>query len=553
MARLNQHGLVWLVAQDALSDVAVVGHTAMAKPESALGKARGARRPAKRSVDPKSQIAAFKRELAQALERQAATSDILKVISRSTFDLQPVLESLTESAARLCEAEMGFLSRREGDAFRYVTAVGTSPEAAADATRFQKTILDAKPISAAPGRETMTARVMLERRAVQIVDLASDPEYKFTETVTVSRTRSLLGVPLMRDGEPIGVLNLARRRVEPFTDKQIELVTTFADQAVIAIENSRLLGELQGRNNELAQALDRQTATSEVLRIVASSPYNLQPIFDAMLEKATALCEAKFGLLWLYDGSAFTLVATRNIPPALASAYGTEPRQMGPNTTLARVVRTKQLVHIPDLKDDVTYLERDPARVAVVELGGARAHLVVPLLKKGEVIGVIAIYRQEPRAFAANQMALVTSFADQAVIAIENARLITETREALEQQTATAEVLQVINSSPGDLAPVFDAILQKAHSLCSVAYGALHLYEDGRFHAVALHGQPEAFADRLRQGYSPGPKHPALPLLEGARFAQVADMAEVEDPTARAAFELGGLRTVLFIPLRKDG
>jgi transcriptional regulator with GAF, ATPase, and Fis domain len=214
-------------------DQALVGHTAMAKRKQALRKVATERRPPKPAFNPKEEIAGLKRELAQEREQRAATSEaltatseMLKVISRSTFDLAPVLETVTATAARLCQAEMAFVSRRDGDVFRFVTAVGSTPEHTATALHFQKTVLDSRPFVV--GRETMAGRVVLEGRALQIVDLASDPEYSFKEAVTVARIRTLLGVPLMREGEPIGVLTLARQRVECFTDKQVELVTTFA-------------------------------------------------------------------------------------------------------------------------------------------------------------------------------------------------------------------------------------------------------------------------------------------------------------------------------------
>jgi PAS domain S-box-containing protein len=481
-------------------------------------------------------------DLQESLEYQTATSDVLKVISRSTFDLEPVLETVTATAARLCEAEMGFISRRDGDVFRFITGVGSTPETAADATRLLKTVLD-RPFVA--GRETIAGRVVLEGQAVQIEDIAADPEYTVTEAVTVGKIRTILGVPLMREGEPIGTFTLARQRVQPFNKRQIELVRTFADQAVIAIENTRLLTEQR-------EALAQQTATAEVLQVINSSPGNLGPVFDAMLEKAMQLCEAAFGGLWIFDGDRYIAAALRGVPTAYAEYLSGTTLVPGPGTAPYRFLHgERSAFQNIDLAAEEPYRAGDPQRRALVEIGGARTALQAPLFRNDVLRGIITIYRQEVRPFSEKQIALLQNFAAQAVIAMENARLITETREALERQTATAEVLQVINSSPGELAPVFEAILEKAHSLCAVDHGSLQLYDGEKFRAVATHGLYGALPDWMRQAYRPGPNHPIRQLLEGARFAHVSDWAEIDDPRARALAE-SGLRTTLFIPLRKD-
>jgi len=276
-------------------------------------------------------------------------------------------------------------------------------------------------------------------------------------------------------------------------------------------------------------------------------------VFDAMLEKAMRLCQAAFGILLTHDGTRFHNAATRGVPAAYSDYYAKNPPTWGPGTGPARVLEEKRVLHIVDAMDTDLYRAGDRDRRCVVDLAGARTLLLVPLLKDDVVRGILTFYRQEVRPFSDKQIALLQNFAAQAVIAMENARLITETREALEQQTATAEVLQVINRSPGELAPVFNAILEKAHNLCSVAHGSLMLYDGDTFRAVAVHGLSDAFAERLRQGYSPGPNHPSRQLLEGARYAERRDAVETDDPIARAAAELGGFRTTLFIPLRKDG
>jgi PAS domain S-box-containing protein len=300
------------------------------------------------------------------------------------------------------------------------------------------------------------------------------------------------------------------------------------------------------------EALERETATAEVLQVINSSPGDLEPVFDAMLEKALQLCEAAFGNLITFDGERFHFGAGRGHPEFNRWARQAGALRPGSGTTMARMVQGERVVHITDLADDPAYRAgQHPVRRALVEIGGFRTFLGIALCKDDTLLGALQVYRQEVRPFSEKQIALLQNFAAQAVIAMENARLITQTREALEQQTATAEVLKVINSSPGNLAPVFDAILEKAHALCAVAQGSLQLYDGEKFCAVAVRGLSEAFADRLRQGYGPGPNQ--TPLLEGARFAQVSDLAEADDPMARAAVKLSGVRTALFIPLRKDG
>jgi PAS domain S-box-containing protein len=354
----------------------------------------------------------------------------------------------------------------------------------------------------------------------------------------------MLHVPLRKEDRLLGVITVCRRERQAFTDQQIRLLESFAEQAGIAMENARLLDEQR-------EALERQTATAEVLQVINSSPGDLAPVFDAMLEKATRLCEAKFGNLLLYDGQAFTAVADRNLPPAYAQAIA-GPIRPGPNTALRRMIRTRAPVHVTDMLEDIAYAEREPLRTSTVELGGVRSMVAIPLLKEGDLIGAFTIYRREAGGFAENQIALVSAFADQAVIAIENTRLLAEQREALERQTATAEILQVINSSPGDLTPVFETILEKAHALCQVAYGSLQLYDGTNFRAVAVHSLPEPLANRLRTGYKPGPNHPVNPLLDGEDFVHVRDFAEIDDPIARSAVEAGGIRTALFVALRND-
>src|SRR5262249_46848281 len=257
--------------------------------------------------------------------------------------------------------------------------------------------------------------------------------------------RTILGVPLLRERVPIGVLVLHRAIERPFTEKHIELLETFADQAVIAIENVRLFDEVQARTRELSESLEQQTATSEVLKVISSSPGELEPVFDAMLTNATRICEAKFGTLYLREADAFRAVAaTRDAPPAYVEARTRERLQPSPHGVLGSVVTKKQVTHVADIRCMQSYLEHDPITVTAVELGKFRTALGVPMLKDDELIGVITIMRQEVRPFTDKQVELVQNFAAQAVIAIENTRLLNELRESLQQQTATADVLKVI-------------------------------------------------------------------------------------------------------------
>ena len=368
-------------------------------------------------------------ELRQSLEHQTATADVLKIVSRSTFDLQTVLDALVETAARLCSADMGCIVRPQGSHVQFMATYGFSQDFV--------DVASSTPI--APGRWTLSGRVMEEGRTVHIHDVLADTEYTFTAAQETAGFRSGLGVPLIREGVPIGVINLWRSQVQPFTEKQIELVTTFAAQAVIAIENTRLLNELRQRTSDLSEALEQQMATSEVLQVITSSPGDLQPVFASMLQKALHICEAKLGMLALYEDGLWRTVAvdtaslTENTPASKwAHWLLAEPRRFGPETALGRLVQTKRLVHIDDLGKDVERTGITAIRTAFLETG-ARSLLAAPLLKEGELIGTIAFYRQEQRPFTDKQIALVQNFAAQAVIAIENAHLLKELQERTDQ------------------------------------------------------------------------------------------------------------------------
>src|SRR5689334_18883892 len=304
---------------------------------------------------------------------------------------------------------------------------------------------------------------------------------------------------------------------------------------------------------ELAAAREREAAAVEVLGVISASAGNLVPVFDAILEKAVRLCEAEFGILWTYVSNRFQAAAHYGVPTAYAK-FLRNPIELSDAAALGDIARGHNFVHVADLAASGAHA-KSALRRATVELGGARTGLAVPFRKEGALLGIFVIYRQEVRPFSENQIALLQNFAAQAVIAMENARLLTETREALEQQTASAEVLQAINSSPSDLTPVFEAILDKAHLLCGAVLGSLMVYEDGYGHAAATHGLPESHAALARKPFRPSGK--PRDLIHGARFVHVLDVKSEElhpdDDIARSALESTDLRTGLWVPLRKDG
>ena len=325
----------------------------------------------------------------------------------------------------------------------------------------------------------------------------------------------------------------------PFTDKQIAQVQNFAAQAVIAIENTRLLNELRQRTDDLTEALEQQTATSEVLSIISRSPGELEPVFQAMLSSATRICEAKFGNLLLYEGGQFRVAAMQGASPAWAEKRSLEPEfRPGSNNRLALVAKTKQVQHVADLTADQSYIERDPATVAIADIAGARTILLVPMLKEQALVGTIGIYRTEVRPFTDKQIELVQNFAAQAVIAIENARLLNELRqrtddlsESLQQQTATSEVLGVISRSPGELEPVFQAMLENATRICEAKFGTLLLFEEHELRTVAMHSVPREF-EELRRRDSKVPIY-VRRLVETRQIVQVAELGFADAGCAR--------------------
>ena len=425
-----------------------------------------------------------------------------------------------------------------------------------------------------PDRGGVTGRVLLERKSVHIPDVLADSEYKHRELARVGDFRTILGVPLLREGLPIGVFLLQRAVVRPFSEKQIKLVETFADQAVIAIENTRLFQAEQQRTRELTELLERQTATSEVLQVISRSPGDLQPVFEAMLENAVRLCNAKFGNIYRWDGELMHILAAHNTPPALAEAR--RQSAFRPSSIVRQMVETKEAAQAVDLAADKSYTdEPNPAALAAVELGGVRTFLSVPMVRENELIGSFSLYRQEVRPFTEKQIELVQNFAAQAVIAIENTRLLNELRErtddltertadlteALEQQTATSEVLQVISSSAGDLEPVFAIMLEKAVRICDAKFGNIYRWDGEGLHLLASHNTPPALVEARRHTpLRPGTNDPIGRMITTKTVIHTSDaMAERaytddHDPGRQlaAAVDLGGARTILAIPMLRE-
>ena len=474
-------------------------------------------------------------ELRQSLEQQTATADVLQVISSSPGELEPVFQAMLENAVRICEAKFGSLFRFDGKAFDLAAKFGTPPKLA----EAQRQVLLTGPT---PGG--LLDRAMRTKQVIHTADATKDAAVGLA--AKFGGARSTICVPMLEDDELIGALVIYRQEVRPFTDKQIELLKNFAAQAVIAIENTRLL-------NELRQSLEQQTATADVLRVISSSPGELQPVFETMLANATRLCEANFGFLHLYENGTFRTGVSSNAPPAFTQDVAKRGSlHPGPLHPLARVAATKQLLHIADYAEDPAYKQHDELAVRLVELAGARTLIEVPMLKEGELIGAIAIYRQEVRPFTDKQIALMQNFAAQAVIAIENTRLLNELRQSLEQQTATADVLRIISSSPGELEPVFQTMLENAVRICDAKFGALLRIDNETFDTVAQFDLPPAFAEYLRER---GPFRPAsgIPLDHLLRTKDVVCIADASaEPVPSAPARFGGARSLIEVPMLKE-
>jgi GAF domain-containing protein/anti-sigma regulatory factor (Ser/Thr protein kinase) len=485
-------------------------------------------------------------ELTEARAQQAATSDILRLIASSPTDVQPVFDAIAVSAVTLCGAVDGGVFQFDGSLIHLVAHHNyTSAEL--------ETIQRVFPIP--PGRGSVTARAILTRAVTHVLDIATDPEYVHGSLVQAG-FHTTLSVPMLQDGHLIGAITVTRREVKPFSDTQIALLKTFADQAVIAIENTRLFQELEARNRELTEALEQQTATSEILRVISSSPTDLQPVFDAIARSAVRLCGARFGAVYQFDGELLHVAAHHNSTPELRELLQRLfPMRPSHETVAGRAILAQAVVQVADLLADPEY------RQQFALAGGYRSLLAVPLLRKGNPVGVIVMNRAEAGTFPERQITLLQTFADQAVIAIENVRLFQELQarnrdltEALEQQTATSEVLRVISSSPNDVQPVFDMIAQSAVRLCDAQFCAVFRFDGELIHFVGHSGLTSEGVEAFRQ------TNPVLPGEDTAISRAILHRAIAHIPDVHADPAYGKLslartatyRSIVAVPMFHD-
>ena len=476
-------------------------------------------------------------ETQEAVEQQTAISDVLRVISESPSDVQPVFDAVTQRAMALCDARIGVATRFDGQRMHLTSLHGVSQDTF-DATQV------AFPMP--PARNSLNGRAVLECATVQIPDMPADPEYTM---FAAQETGSGLAVPLMREGRVVGTLMVARKETGFFPEKLVSLLETFADQAVIAIENVRLF-------NETRDALERQTATAEILRVISSSPTDVQPVFEAIADRSMALCDAQWGMTTRFDGELIHVGAIRGPAPGVVETVRAAfPMKPGPDLMVAQAILDRAPAQTADMLATPDY--NDAIRDALRRDAQYHSALAVPMLREGQVIGSIGVARTKPGVFPDKLVSLLETFAAQGVIAIENVRLFNETQEALQRQTATAEILRVISSSPTDLQPVFETIADRAMALCGASVGLVTRVDGEQAHLVVLKGVSEEAAVPIRAAFPMPLDRGSLStraVLERAPV-QIKDFLadpDISEPVKEAARH-GAPRSGLAVPMLLEG
>jgi GAF domain-containing protein len=527
-----------------------------AKPAKAKVEAKPSVAPQSRKDDPRvrdleKRLAEALKDKAEALEQQTATADILRVISASPKDLQPVLDAVAKSAARFCGADDGEILLLLGEGLKVAAHHGPIPSPTGRVI----------PVV----RGSVAGRAVLERRPVQVADLQEETR-DFALGSALARAsgyRTTLVAPLLREGTVVGTIILRRVAKNPFTEKQIRLLQTFADQAVIAIENVRLFKELQASNRDLTTALDKQTATSDLLKVIGRSTFDLQPVFDTLAENAVRLCEGRHAMIFRFDGQALRVVASHNISPELKAFQQQNPIVPGRGSCAGRAALERRTVHIHDVRSDPEYT------FGSREISPLRTMISVPMLRAGELLGAINIVRYEVLPFTDNQIALMETFADQAAIAIENVRLFTELQEknralteahaqvieSLEQQTATAEILRVISSSPTDVQPVFDAIAEQAMRLCEAIVSNVCRFDGELVHLAATTNVDPDGVTAIRGAFPMrlGPQSAATRTVLKRTLVHIPDILDDPEYGITQQSLASGFRSVLAVPMLRDG